>query len=130
MSRGRNAGAAILVVEDVEETRDCIQRLLETSGFRVMVARDEIEAALKARMLPTDLILISIGLDAARTIAVAKRIREHSARTHQTRSQQIPIVLFCVGEPGDHSPTQIESNIYTIQPDNFDELRRFLKLLL
>lgn len=55
MSRGRNAGAAILVVEDVEETRDCIQRLLETSGYRVMVARDEIEAALKARMLPLTL---------------------------------------------------------------------------
>ena len=34
----------ILVVEDVHETRDGIEKLLKTDGYRVAVARDERDA--------------------------------------------------------------------------------------
>ena len=33
----------ILVVEDVHETRDGIEKLLKVDGYRVVLARDEID---------------------------------------------------------------------------------------
>src|ERR1700730_11121871 len=53
----------ILVIEDVEETRDGMERLLTASGFEVNTARDEPEAVLKTGLHHPDLILISLGLD-------------------------------------------------------------------
>ena len=45
----------ILVVEDVRETSDGIERLLKTDGYRVALARDElhaIESVQQTRRIP------------------------------------------------------------------------------
>src|SRR3954462_5865070 len=52
----------ILLVEDHADTADAFARLLETRGFRVMVANTVASAFALARRLPFDLLLADIGL--------------------------------------------------------------------
>lgn len=66
----------ILVVEDVEETRDGIERLLKADNYRVEPAREEQDAILRAIRSKPDLILVSLGRPAADVILTAVRIRE------------------------------------------------------
>ena len=66
MTSNQERRSVILVVEDVEETRYGIERLLTASGYQVSTARDEEEAILKASLHHPDLILISLGLDPVR----------------------------------------------------------------
>src|SRR5438552_17382969 len=51
-----NKSTLILVVEDVEETRDGIEKLLERDGHRVDSAREEEDAVVTAARKPPDLI--------------------------------------------------------------------------
>jgi two-component system, sensor histidine kinase and response regulator len=83
--------ALILVVDDVDETRYGIERLLKATGYRVSLARDEEEAIEKAMLLSPDLLLISLGLDTAATLAVIYRIRARAGS-----SAEVPVVVFCV----------------------------------
>src|SRR5258707_14975195 len=82
--------AVILVVGDVEETRDGIKRLLTASRYRVSTAGDEEEAVLKAGLQPPDLILISLGLSHTRVVATARRMRERAGL-----GEEVPVVIFC-----------------------------------
>jgi CheY-like chemotaxis protein len=68
----------ILVVEDVEETRDGIEKLLKADGYRVDPARDEADAVVRASRAHPNLILVSLGESAANMIATALRIRKCS----------------------------------------------------
>jgi CheY-like chemotaxis protein len=54
-------GGLILVLEDVEETRNGIEELLNADGYCVDPARNEREAVMKAMRQRPDLILISLG---------------------------------------------------------------------
>ena len=56
-----NAGALILVLEDVEETRDGIEQLLNADGYRIDPARDEEDAVTRAMRERPCLILVSPG---------------------------------------------------------------------
>jgi DNA-binding response OmpR family regulator len=49
----------ILVVEDVRETSDGIERLLKADGYRVALAKDELNATDSAELRRPDLILVS-----------------------------------------------------------------------
>lgn len=42
MDNENGLNPTILVVEDVHETRDGIEKLLKVDGYRVMVARDDL----------------------------------------------------------------------------------------
>ena len=64
MTSDQEHRSVILVVEDVEETRYGIERLLTSSGYQVSTARDEEEAVLKASLQRPDLIVVSLGLNA------------------------------------------------------------------
>ncbi len=73
MNREADISLAILVVEDVAETRDGIEKLLKVDGYRVALARDELDAIESAQRKCPDLILVSLaGLssDVIVTIAV------------------------------------------------------------
>ena len=51
----------ILVLEDVNETRDGIEKLLKADGYRVALARDEKEAIESVQRQRPDLILMSVA---------------------------------------------------------------------
>jgi CheY-like chemotaxis protein len=44
MNNESDTNSIILVVEDVNETRDGIEKLLKADGYRVILARDEKDA--------------------------------------------------------------------------------------
>jgi DNA-binding response OmpR family regulator len=121
----RERRSVILVVEDVEETRYGMERLLATSGYQVSTARDEEEAVLKAGLQRPDLILISLGLGPTRNVAIAKRIRELSAL-----GEEVPAIILGAASLDEGTEVGVGFNIYLTRPDNFDQLRAFLSRLL
>ena len=115
----------ILVVEDIEETRDGIERLLKVDGYHVEAARDERDALESAWRKRPDLMLVSLGGSPRDVIAAARQIRERAGL-----GEQVPLVLFCIEDVGQGDEVAIGQNVYVTRPDNFDQLRRFLARLL
>jgi two-component system, OmpR family, response regulator len=121
----RRDGLIILVVEDIEETRDGIERLLRADGYLIEAARDEEDAVARGgRSLPA-LILVSLGGVAENVIATARRIRERAGM-----SEEVPIVIFCAPEIEEGTEINIGRNVYLSRPDNFNQLRNLLHRLL
>jgi DNA-binding response OmpR family regulator len=115
----------ILIVEDVEETRDGIERLLKADGYRVDSARDEDDAVVKGTRARPDLVLVSLGGLVDGVIATSKRIRKRI----ESRCP-IPVVIFCTQTIPEGVEIEIDSSLYLIRPDNFNQLRGFLGRLL
>jgi chemosensory pili system protein ChpA (sensor histidine kinase/response regulator) len=115
----------ILIVEDVHETRDGLEKLLTADGYRVSLARDEQDAIDSAQVKRPDLILVSLAGLSNEVIVAARRIRENA---HV--GDEVPIVIFCVDAIGEGSEVRIEHNVYLTRPDNFNQLRRLLARVL
>ena len=115
----------ILVVEDIEEIRDGIERLLKADGYRVHTARDENDAISWARRIKPDLILVSPGTPAKLVITKALRIRKRAGL-----GEAVPIVIFTVDTLAEGAEVESQRRIYLTRPDNFDQLRRFLRRVL
>jgi CheY-like chemotaxis protein len=91
MIREDDSARIILVVEDVAETREGIEKLLQSDGYRVAVARDERDAIESALIRRPDLILVSLAGLPSEVIATARRIREPAEV-----GEQAPVVVFCI----------------------------------
>lgn len=115
----------ILVVEDVAETRDGIERLLKFDGYRVAVARDERDAIESARRKRPDLILVSLAGLPIEVIAAARRIRDHA-----DLGVLVPVVIFCIDSIAEGADLAIGENVHISRPDNFNQLRTLLARLL
>ena len=117
--------SVILVIEDVEETRRGMERLLTSSGYRVSTAGDEEDAVVKAGLQRPDLILVSLGLNPTRVVAIGRRLRERAGL-----EEKVPVVIFCAPSLDEGAEVAVEGNVYLIRPDNFDQLRFFVSRLL
>ena len=115
----------ILVVEDVHETRDGIEKLLKADGYRVAVARDELDAIESAERQCPDLILVSLAGLPREVIVTARRIRKNAAI-----AEEVPVVVFCIEEIAEGDEVAIGQNIHVASPDNFNQLRSLLARLL
>ena len=115
----------ILVVEDVAETRDGIERLLKVDGYHVAAARDERDAIESARRNAPDLILFGMDGLPRDLVATACRIRDRAEL-----GENVPAVLFCIGEVREGDEIDIGRNLYITCPDNFNQLRSLLIRLL
>lgn len=115
----------ILVVEDVHETRDGIEKLLQADGYRVAVARNEGDAVESARREPPNLILISLAGSLGEVIFIARRIRENAGI-----GDGIPVVAFCIEEIREGEEVALGQNVHVTRPDNFNQLRGLLIRLL
>lgn len=125
MTKNNQTNSLILVVEDVHETRDGIEKLLTTDGYRVSLARDEqdaIESALRTR---PDLILVSLAGASPDVILSARKIREHG-----DVGELVPVVVFCIEGIGEGDEVAIGHNLHLTRPDNFNQLRSLLSRLL
>ena len=115
----------ILVVEDVHETRDGIEKLLTADGYRVALARDEVDAIEIARVKHPDLILVSLAGFPRDVVASARRIREQALV-----GDQVPVVIFCIDEIAEGDEIAVGQNVHITRPDNFNQLRNLLIRLL
>ena len=125
MNKVSDTRLIILVVEDVAETRDGIEKLLEADGYHVTVARDEKDSIESAQRNCPDLILVSLAGSPGEVISTARRIRE-SAEI----GEHVPVVVFCVGEIDEGDEVAIGQNVHITHPDNFNQLRGLLTRLL
>jgi CheY-like chemotaxis protein len=124
MNRKDDNGSIILVVEDVHETRDGIEKLLNADGYRVALARDEKDAAESAQRQRPDLILVSLAGLQSEVVVSARRIRERAGIGN------IPVVVFCIGDINEGDEIAIGENMHVTRPDNFNQLRSLLTRLL
>jgi CheY-like chemotaxis protein len=124
MNRKDDKGSIILVVEDVHETRDGIEKLLNADGYRVALARDEEDAAESAQRQRPDLILVSLAGLQSEVVVTARRIRERAGIGN------IPVVVFCNGDINEGDEIAIGGNMHVTRPDNFNQLRSLLTRLL
>ena len=115
----------ILVVEDVHETRDGIEKLLKADGYRVALARDARDAIESAHRTRPDLILVSLAGLPLDVVLSARSIRQRAEV-----GGHVPVVVFCIEGLAEGEEAEIEENVYVTRPDNFNQLRRFIARLL
>jgi CheY-like chemotaxis protein len=111
----------ILVVEDVQETRDSIKALLTRDGYHVDSSRDEEEALEKIVRQRPDLILISLGGTLEQIVSISQRIRLRGRLGKET-----PVVIFSLASTQEGAEDELGGNIYVTAPDNFNQLRALL----
>jgi diguanylate cyclase (GGDEF)-like protein len=81
-ARDRRAPARILVVDDEEDLRYMLARLLEAHGYEVAVAADgETAVAMAPEFLP-DLVLLDVAMPAMDGVEVVRRLRKHPKTTN------------------------------------------------
>jgi DNA-binding response OmpR family regulator len=115
----------ILVVEDVHETRDGIEKLLKADGYRVALARDVRDAIESAHRTRPDLILVSLAGLPLEVVLSARSIRQRAEV-----GEHVPVVVFCIEGIAEGEEVEIEDNVYLTRPDNFNQLRGFIARLL
>lgn len=125
MDKKNNMDLIILVVEDVQETREGIEKLLLVDGYRIALARDEQDGIESARRQRPDLILVSLAGLPGEVIGSARRIRQKAAI-----GEDVPVVVFCIDEIAQGDEVAIGENVHVTRPDNFDQLRGLLARLL
>jgi len=125
MTGKSDSGALILVLEDVEETRDGIQALLEADGYRTNPARNEQDAVVAAKREHPSLILVSMGGSRGDVLSVVSRVRECAGL-----APHVPVVIFCVETIAEGAEVEVQRSVYATRPDNFDQLKGLLHRLL
>lgn len=125
MKNNSHTNALILVVEDVDETRYGMEKLLKADGYRISLARDESEAIESAQQKSPDLILVSLGGSPNEIIMAAERIREAA-----DVGARVPVVIFSVDGIDEGQEVTIDQNVHLICPDNFNQLRGLMVRLL
>lgn len=114
----------ILVIEDVEEIRDGILKLLKADGYRVTAAREPEEAFISIGQEFPDLMLVGLGMP------IDEVIQTFAVRTQVGSYPAIPVIIFNFDALEEGQELAIEGNIYMTRPDNFNQLRALIRRLL
>ena len=125
MNNNNDTKLIILVVEDILETREGMEKLLIVDGYRVDLARDEQDGIDTARRQRPNLILVSLAGVPRDVIVAARRIRDSAAI-----GEDVPVVVFCVDDVAEGEEVAIGQNVHVTRPDNFNQLRALLARLL
>jgi len=125
VTREYDAPPTILVVEDVHETRDGIEKLLMADGYRVALARDERDAIESAQRTRPDLILVSLAGSPHEVVFSARSIRQRAEV-----GEGVPVVVFCIEGIDEGDEVEIGENVHLSRPDNFNQLRSLIARLL
>ncbi|HEX8890850.1 MAG TPA: response regulator [Pyrinomonadaceae bacterium] len=121
-----NSPPTILVVEDFEDNRFMMRRLLEMSGYRVVEAVNGEEAVTLACSELPELILMDLSLPQLDGLAATRRIRQHP------ELKDVPIVAVSAHDTADFHADALAAgcNDYVTKPIDFDELEALLNRLL
>ena len=116
----------VLVVEDFEDNRFMMRRLLEMSGYRVIEAVNGQEAVDKAYAERPDLILMDLSLPHLDGLAATRRIRAYDGLG------EVPIVAVSAHDTADFHADALAAgcNEYVTKPIDFDQLEHLLSRLV
>jgi CheY-like chemotaxis protein len=123
---GNTTQRTILVVEDFEDNRFLMRRLLEMSGYRVLEATNGEEAIVIAERENPDLVLMDLSLPLLDGLAATRKIRKLS------KLEYTPIVAVSAHDTTDFHTEALAAgcNDYVTKPIDFDQLESIIGKLL
>jgi CheY-like chemotaxis protein len=121
-----NSPPTVMVVEDFEDNRFMMRRLLEMSGYRVLEAVNGEEAVELAKRERPGLILMDLSLPQLDGLAATRRIRQYP------ELRDVPIVAVSAHDTADFHADALAAgcNDYVTKPIDFDQLEALLNRLL
>ncbi len=125
MEQSNETRPTVLVVEDFEDNRFMMRRLLEMSGYRVVEAVNGNQAVESAASYRPDIILMDLSLPQLDGLAATRRIRA------QDGLQKVPIVAVSAHDSADFHAEALAAgcNEYVTKPIDFDQLVQLLDRL-
>jgi len=116
----------VLVVEDTEDNRFMMRRLLEMTGYRVVEAMNGEEAVKVAQAETPQLILMDLSLPVIDGLAATRLIRKLPAL------QSTPIIAVSAHDSSDFQAEALHAgcNSYITKPIDFTELEQLIAQLL
>ena len=116
----------VLLVEDTEDNRFMMRRLLEMSGFQVVEAMNGEEAVRLARAESPQLILMDLSLPVIDGLAATRLIRKVPAL------EATPIIAVSAHDTSDFQTEAVKAgcNSYVTKPIDFNELEQLIHQLL
>jgi len=115
-----------LVVEDFEDSRFMMRRLLELAGYSVVEASDGEQAVAMALQEQPALILMDLSLPKLDGLAATRQIRQHAD------VRQVPIVAVSAHDSPASRTEALAAGCdeYVTKPIDFEQLDRLLKRFL
>jgi len=116
----------VLLVEDTEDNRFMMRRLLEMTGYRVIEAMNGEEAVKLAQAESPNLILMDLSLPVIDGLAATRLIRK------LPDFKSTPIIAVSAHDTSDFQSEAIEAgcNTYVTKPIDFAELEVLIAKLL
>jgi len=116
----------VLLVEDTEDNRFMMRRLLELDGYRVVEAMNGEEAVKLAKAECPQLILMDLSLPVIDGLAATRLIRK------LPDCQRTPIIAVSAHDTADFQSEALLAgcNSYITKPINFNELETLIGQLL
>lgn len=116
----------VLLVEDTEDNRFMMRRLLEMSGYRVSEATNGAEAVRTAQAEKPEIILMDLSLPVVDGLAATRRIR-------QLRDfREVPIIAVSAHDSADFHAEALAAgcNAYITKPIDFTQLEDLIQSLV
>ncbi len=119
-------GISVLLVEDTEDNRVMMRRLLEMSGYRVAEAINGAEAVKNAERVRPQIILMDLSLPIVDGLAATRRIRA------LPQFENVPIIAVSAHDTADFHADALAAgcNAYITKPIDFGELEEVIQRLL
>ena len=116
----------VLLVEDSEDNRLMMRRLLEMSGYQVVEAMNGEEAVKLAQKESPQLILMDLSLPVIDGLAATRLIRKVPALA------STPIIVVSAHDTSDFQAEAVEAgcNSYVTKPIDFNQLETLIEQLL
>lgn len=116
----------VLLVEDTEDNRFMMRRLLEMAGYRVVEAMNGEEAVKLAKTESPHLILMDLSLPVIDGLAATRLIRK------LPHCESTPIIAVSAHDTSDFQSEAIEAgcNSYVTKPIDFNDLEDLIAKLL
>ena len=116
----------VMIVEDFEDNRFMMRRLLEMSGYDVLEAINGEEAVEIAQREHPSLILMDLSLPLLDGLAATRRIRQRE------ELRDVPIIAVSAHDTADFHADALAAgcNDYVTKPIDFDQLETLLSRLL
>jgi len=122
----QNDSPTILLVEDTEDNRQMMKKLLEMSGYRVVEATNGREAVEVASRVKPQIILMDLSLPFIDGLAATRQIRSLPGLS------EVPIIAVSAHDSADFHSHALDAgcNAYITKPINFPELEDTVSSLL
>ncbi len=119
-------GTSVLLVEDTEDNRVMMRRLLELSGYRVSEAINGAEAVKNAERVSPQIILMDLSLPIIDGLAATRRIRA------LPNLKDVPIIAVSAHDTADFHADALAAgcDAYLTKPIDFGELEEVIERLL